>query len=221
MEPWDEQDGPEYKEEEAHIQTMLEKYHKEEADAAKENEEAGGGESSMVDAEQEGDTPTDEVMFAFQRRMASAPAQVVRYYGASHAGGAGSKPVEPTWVGSRGRMAGKPPPCKCGSPRRLDFQITPQVLNLVEPARARTGAAPPTAAVSKEEDKARMRLQMDFDFGTISLYSCSAACSLSPAGGGGCGYAEEFTWRQPGPDSHLTGNMEELIKSCRPPSRKC
>ena len=96
---------------------MLDRYRREESTAAAEGSGAGGpkggedegeeGAEAEAEAEAE-ETEVDRVLVAFQRRMAAAPAQCVRYYEPAHARNAA---VEPVWVSAPCAV-----PRKCSAP---------------------------------------------------------------------------------------------------------
>lgn len=79
---------------------------------------------------------------------------------------------EPLWISSKGRLqASDVPNCeRCGSGRRLEFQILPQLLNYLELDRV-LGAE-------------------HFDFGTVCVYTCVKSCAIH-------GYANEYIYHQP------------------------
>jgi pre-rRNA-processing protein TSR4 len=118
--------------------------------------------SELVD-EIEKNMPLEKRHFAsFAARIAGAPSQILRYCFED-----GSAPIWPSPHGIP-----KPdhiPPCEyCGAARKFEFQILPQVLNIL--------------GVDPADDDA-------LDFGTIVVYSCSKSCS-------GEGYMREFSWVQ-------------------------
>lgn len=63
------------------------------------------------------------------------------------------------------------PSCKCGHPRKFEFQIMPQLLNFLN--------LDPQIS--------------DLDWGTVVVFSCSESC---PCEQGECAYVEEFAWKQ-------------------------
>ena len=188
------------------------------------NHDVGEGTSDCDDDINVEDTKVDQIQVAFSRRIAAAPAQVVRYYTNVHHKRSDRMDTEdtaevkdPLWVGARGRMAGKPPPCeKCNGQRRLEMQVMPQILNFVEVPEE--GSADDTESgggrgVGKKSlhKYDTFQLQMDMDWGTIVTFVCEARCNLFNDSTSS-GFCEEFAWRQPGLDSDSTGNIEELLK---------
>jgi pre-rRNA-processing protein TSR4 len=104
----------------------------------------------------------------FQARCAREPEQVLRY--CFEPGAA------PLWPG----LARRPgpddvPACpNCGTARRFEFQIMPQLIHFLG-----------------EDDADPLSL----DWGAIAVYSCPRSCRR--AGEGGSAYVEEFVWVQP------------------------
>ena len=138
FEEFPDEDG--FLEEEEHIQQLLQNYEKEskqEPDTPDAEEAGTGGVDEDMNVE---DTNVDKVQVAFSRRIASAPAQVVRYYPRSSDNQASPMDTDDKqnerdalWVCSRGRMSASIPPCAiCKGKRRLEMQVMPQVLNFVE-----------------------------------------------------------------------------------------
>lgn len=109
----------------------------------------------------------------FLTRTQRAPEQVLRYRFKD-----GARPLwpSPAHVPKEGDV----PPCpRCGSPRRFEFQVLPQLLHYLGVDDEATGS---------------------LDFGSVAVYSCAASCATAPEGGASAGdaaYAEEFVWVQP------------------------
>jgi pre-rRNA-processing protein TSR4 len=118
--------------------------------------------SELID-EIEKNMPLEKRHFAsFAARIAGAPSQILRYCFED-----GSGPICPSPHGIP--TPDQIPPCEyCGASRKFEFQILPQVLNIL--------------GVDPADDDA-------LDFGTIAVYSCSRSCS-------GQGYKREFAWVQ-------------------------
>ncbi len=118
--------------------------------------------SELID-EIEKNMPLEKRHFAsFAARIAGAPSQILRYCFDD-----GSAPICPSPHGIP--RLDQIPPCEhCGACRKFEFQILPQVLNIL--------------GLDPADDDA-------LDFGTIAVYSCSKSCS-------GQGYRREFAWVQ-------------------------
>ena len=118
--------------------------------------------SELVE-EIEKNMPIEKRHFAsFAARISSAPSQILRYCFED-----GAAPVCPSPHGIP--QSAQIPSCEhCGAPRKFEFQIMPQVLNIL--------------GIDPSDDDA-------LDFGTIAVYSCSKSC-------GGVGYKREFVWVQ-------------------------
>jgi len=177
-----------------HVKELMKKYEQQKQELL-ETEGTGGEEQEVAD------DPVDKVMMKFNRRMTLAPSQCVRFCANMHSREQTQRAVSPLWICSKGRMAGQPPPCQlCGSPRRFEFQLMPQILNFLEVEETK-GKGP-----NKHDN-----VLWDFDWGIIAVYVCSKHCKVLSEEGSG--YSEEFAYRQPGVDSHMTGNMNGLLKA--------
>jgi len=110
----------------------------------------------------------DKVFLKFQEAIRAFPDQVLRYYGLS--GGAA-----PIWVNKDGQPTPADiPKCPhCHGPKVAEFQITPQLLYMLE--------------VDKVDSKDTL------DWGILTVYSCQHSC---PAPDPKKPYLEEFLWRQ-------------------------
>ena len=116
--------------------------------------------TELID-ELEKNMPLDKRQFAmFAARISNAPSQILRYCFEE-----GAAPICPSPEGMP-RPQDIPPCESCGAARRFEFQVMPQLLNIL--------------GVDPADDDA-------LDFGTIAVYSCSASC-------GGDGYKHEFVW---------------------------
>ena len=117
--------------------------------------------SDLID-ELEKNMPKDKRHFAsFATRISNAPSQILRYCFED-----GSAPICPNPEGMP-RPEDVPPCESCGTARRFEFQIMPQLLNIL--------------GVDPSDDTA-------VDFGTIAVYSCGASCGTTG------GYKREFVW---------------------------
>lgn len=89
--------------------------------------------------------------------------QVIRYYRNNDA----SIDIDPLWTTSKNKPSMIPNCENCGSKRKFEFQIMPQLLRLI----------------LNDED--------ELDWGIIAVYTCSASCSIQ-----NIGYKHEFIWKQ-------------------------
>jgi len=119
-----------------------------------------------------GKLDADATMLAFNRRISSQPAQVLRY--------CRWKDHAALWVRDDQR-AKVIPPCKCGAPRQFEFQILPQLLYFLHDTSSDEGALPCAPKL---------------DFGTIAVFTCTACCDLSAREGEQPFYPSEFAWVQ-------------------------
>eukprot|EP00808_Paulinella_micropora_P016691 g55434.t1 len=104
----------------------------------------------------------DKEFEAFRRVVARHPQQIVRYYRSSSS----SSPASPLFL-SKVMPTAIPACALCGAPRRLEFQILPQIIHYLQ-------------IKSQDEDA--------LDFGTLLVYTCSNSCDLSsPVSGAGPG----------------------------------
>ena len=227
FEDWPDEDDP--VEGDEHVEELMSSYQVAEGKGQDDDSGSVGGADDDIHVE---DTHVDKLQLAFLRRIAAAPAQVVRYYSNVHHEGAdpmdtGEKNMvgEPLWVCERGRMAGQVPPCaRCNGMRRLEMQVMPQILNFVEVSdestgghgHSRGGEVGVKGAMHKYDS---FQLQMDMDWGTIVTFVCQARCDLL-SDTSGSGFCEEFAWRQPGLDSDSTGNIDALLKEPKNAAKK-
>jgi len=104
----------------------------------------------------------DAAFARFRKRVARAPEQVVRYW----------RDGAPLWVSATHVPGqGDVPACRCGAPRRFEFQILPQLLNHLD----------------------LDEVGESVDWGTLAVFTCSASCD--PASGEGA-YLPEVVWKQ-------------------------
>ncbi|GKY97727.1 programmed cell death protein 2 [Mayamaea pseudoterrestris] len=135
------------------------------------------------------------------------------------------------WIQRRHQLESDPPPCEhCGSPRKFEFQILPQMLHYLLAGHMTTAEKPPEAvtqaleqaeswvqqappehvppALMDAKQAAIERIQKNLleakvlDWGVIVVYTCTASCKplLDPDFGS---YCREFAWRQPSLDNAL------------------
>lgn len=122
----------------------------------------------------------------FEERIASDPGQCVRY--------CFEEGAAPLWPNRQRPMmeASSVPPCeRCGAPREFEFQVLPQLLNLLGHTSEDTSY---DWSSSPDGNQGYLR-------GTLVVYSCSESCdlrqplpseaSMSQA------YASEFVFVQP------------------------
>ena len=75
--------------------------------------------------------------------------------------------VEPLWISTQNKPNFPIPECQyCGSQRRFEFQVMPQLLHQI------------------------IRSEESLDWGTLVVYTCIQSCALED------GYKEEYIWRQ-------------------------
>ncbi|KAJ3165939.1 Programmed cell death protein 2 [Geranomyces variabilis] len=119
---------------------------------------------------EETEVDVDKAFLRFQKRILKEPEQVVRYARVSYADG---PHPEPLWVSDNGKIAQSDvPQCPhCNGPRVFEFQVMPQLLNVLEINHYTADA---------------------LDWGTVAVYSCIANCRPSDERA----YVEEFVWRQ-------------------------
>lgn len=104
---------------------------------------------------------------AFAARVSAAPSQILRY---CFEDGASPMCPSPDGIPSPDSI----PHCPhCQGPRRFEFQIMPQLLNIL--------------GIDPSDDNA-------LDWGTISIYSCAASCNTASKG---VSYSKEYAWVQP------------------------
>lgn len=122
--------------------------------------------SELVD-QIENSMPLSQRHFAaFAARIAAAPSQILRYCFEE-----GASPLCPSADGVP--SPDSIPPCPhCQGPRRFEFQIMPQILNIL--------------GVDPSDDHS-------LDWGTIAIYSCAASCNTSSHG---ISYCKEYAWVQ-------------------------
>ncbi|XP_042638193.1 programmed cell death protein 2 [Orycteropus afer afer] len=101
----------------------------------------------------------DKIFQKFKRQIALEPEQILRY-------GRGAAPV---WISADNVPQEEDiPNCPCGAKRVFEFQVMPQLLNLL-----------------KADSLGR-----SIDWGVLAVFTCADSCTL------GAGYAEEFVWKQ-------------------------
>lgn len=109
---------------------------------------------------------------SFAARIAHEPAQCLRY-----CFNPGAHPIWPSCHNIPG-PADIPPCQQCGSERRFEFQVMPQLIN----------------HLGVESDN-----PLAPDWGMLAVYSCGASCSSGRRDDDdGNAYVEEFVWVQPG-----------------------
>lgn len=111
----------------------------------------------------------DSAFHKFNKRLRRAPEQVMRYYRTSTA--LASSFNATLWISSKNQLPDSQiTPCKCGSPRSIEFQVLPTILNFLD----LDDTKPDT-----------------LDFGQLSIYTCDNACDLANKA-----LVEELIWRQ-------------------------
>lgn len=116
----------------------------------------------------------DKAFLAFQVRVSLAPEQILRYALHSRPGpGSTGGSSSPMWIKDANQLpADRVPACaRCGSPRKFEFQIMPQLLYFLCPEDRETGGG--------------------LDFGVLGVWTCPGSC-----GDGTTGYFEEFVYNQ-------------------------
>nr|CAG4646076.1 EOG090X0266 [Macrothrix elegans] len=101
----------------------------------------------------------DKMFLKFKERISSYPDQVLRY----------GRKEEPLWVSDLNKPTSIPNCEHCGSLRKLEFQIMPQMLNYLN--------------LDNVGDEG-------VDWGTLLIYVCENNCDDGPA------YKKEFLWKQ-------------------------
>ncbi|GLI59478.1 hypothetical protein VaNZ11_001361 [Volvox africanus] len=121
----------------------------------------------VMEAVEDATAPDQRCFVDFQARVSWAPDQVIRYCFQDGA--------QPLWPAPHGRPGpGDIPPCPCcGAPRKMEFQVMPQLLHYLQ---------------LDEDDPACP------DWSTLVAYTCAASCS--PPAGAECAYLEEVVWVQ-------------------------
>lgn len=104
---------------------------------------------------------------AFAARVSAAPSQILRYCFED-----GASPMCPSPEGIP-PLESIPPCPHCNGPRKFEFQIMPQLLNILE--------------LDPSDDNA-------LDWGTIAIYSCASSCTTASQG---VSYSKEYAWIQP------------------------
>ncbi|XP_045150636.1 programmed cell death protein 2 isoform X2 [Echinops telfairi] len=136
------------------------------AEQEEEEEEEGEHVDSVGDASEEDlesmakhETREDEIFQRFKAKIALEPEQILRY-------GRGAAPL---WIsGENVPREEDVPNCPCGAKRIFEFQVMPQLLNLL-----------------KADSLGR-----SVDWGVLGIFTCVDSCAL------GAGYVEEFVWKQ-------------------------
>lgn len=166
----DEDELEESGQQQSEVQRLLTAYRARIADEGEYDESELPGD--LVDELEGAAGPAQQTFAAFQARTGRAPEQCLRYCFQP-----GAAPLWPSHINTP-----KPtdiPPCPhCGTARRFEFQVMPQLLSLME--------------LDTEDAHAP-------DWGTIAVYSCPSSCTPPPAEGssGHSAYTEEFVWVQP------------------------
>ena len=109
------------------------------------------------------------------------------------------------WISSNNKPGGEAdiPPCQyCGSKRKFEFQIMPQMINFL--SKDSHGSDVRESEIVGQDGLAHLLNRAQdgiggIDWGTIAVYTCSKSCGdgqtqLSNTLGA---YREEFAWRQP------------------------
>ena len=114
--------------------------------------------------ETETQVDVDDAFLKFQKRVNREPEQILRYARVSN-----DETFEPLWASDSS------PPCitpcsHCGGPRTFEFQIMPQILNLLN--------------LNHLDENV-------LDFGTLIVYSCFNSCQPKELD-----YIEECIWKQ-------------------------
>jgi hypothetical protein len=144
-------------------------------DEADAKESATGGPDELEFA---ASSHTDKQLLKFKRAIKSNPNQVLRY----------QKGGKPLWISSKHVPSSESdiPPCEyCGAARIFEFQVMPQLLNVLqldETPTLKAGEAPVAAA--------------SIDWGVLAIYTCSRRCT--PSTPAEPVYRREFIWAQPG-----------------------
>ncbi|KAM9233750.1 programmed cell death protein 2 isoform 2-T2 [Dugong dugon] len=101
----------------------------------------------------------DKIFQKFKKQIALEPEQILRY-------GRGAAPI---WISGENVPQEKDiPNCPCGAKRIFEFQVMPQLLNLLKADSLGTSV----------------------DWGVLAIFTCADSCVL------GTGYVEEFVWKQ-------------------------
>lgn len=88
----------------------------------------------------------DKVFHQFKNRISREPEQVLRY----------QRHGEPLWVSNKVPGVNDIPPCNCGSERTFEFQVMPQLLNLL---------------------KVDSVHEPSIDWGTLAIFTCKRGCN--------------------------------------------
>ncbi|KZS12926.1 Zinc finger protein RP-8 [Daphnia magna] len=105
------------------------------------------------------DVQEDKMFLKFKEKIDSYPDQVLRY----------GKGETPLWVSDSNTPSSVPDCEYCGSERRFEFQIMPQMLNYLQLDSISQGGV---------------------DWGTLLIYVCKNNCDSGPT------YKNEFLWKQ-------------------------
>ncbi|TPX69260.1 hypothetical protein SpCBS45565_g02530 [Spizellomyces sp. 'palustris'] len=105
----------------------------------------------------------DKPFLKFQKRISRSPSQVIRYARVSYS-------LDPTPLYVASTLPPPIPPCPyCNQPRTFEFQLMPQMLNVLD--------------INHYEEHA-------LDWGTVIVYSCAGNCWGEEV------FREEVVWRQ-------------------------
>ena len=105
----------------------------------------------------------EQKVFTKFKRMSSG--EVIRYCSYDD----NDRDVEPLWISTQNKPTLPIPDCQyCGSKRRFEFQVMPQLL---------------TQIVGSDES---------LDWGTLVVYTCAESCTSKLEDG----YKEEYIWKQ-------------------------
>ena len=128
----------------------------------------------------------DEVLNAFQERVAVAKDQVLRYARWPSDTDAARGVL---WTATKQKAAaGDIPACPhCGGERAFEFQVTPQMLHYL----GMVGGEEQGQQGQQEQQQ-----QQDMSWGTLAVFTCRGSCGGEPTEDFGA-YRKEFIWRQP------------------------
>ena len=174
---------------------------------AEEREEEEEADAEMMDSIEAAVHPDAAAMARFAARVARAPSQVLRYrFDRRMQKPKTKKEKDDTiWPRASPKPPSAVPPCSnCGSPRALEFQLLPQMLNFLG-CDAADEEAPDWSCVgvwSCVESCSKKRVEDDASGFSSPSASSSVLLPVSKTGGAGISggpsaYLEEFVWVQP------------------------